>query len=251
MLLLITSQSVPLQTTNDQLPRVPERASLAIQSEKLRMAVLEARDVGRVQQRVLGIGLAMAGTSLIVPSTFQLTSPDRTTLSTTLAAGDLTGGILMALTGVSILVGASASTGIAAENGLWLSLQKLEALRLKDPELHLAEAEGAFEAAVQRAGRTRRITAVGLGALGIAQGVFKAVVLGQANATRLEHALAQVEPTLVLGIGLLAFFAYRSPLEAAWESYLDDKHLEHPYLTLAPAVQAVPQGLTAGVSGTF
>lgn len=248
LVVLVTAQTVSA-SNSDELPRLPEPVSLAIQAEKLRMAVLEARDVNRVQQRVLGVGLAVAGTALATPAVVSLVDPQRTDQRATLAGADLVGGLLMMVSGVSILAGSNAATSVAPENALWLKLAKLHSL--KDPELYLAEAESAFQVAVQRAAFVRRLTAVGLGALGVALGVFKGVVLGMTHATPTEVGLSQVQPSLMFGLGLLMFFGYQSPLEAAWESYLDDKNLAHPYVALRPAVSVTPQGLVVGLGGAF
>lgn len=234
--------------------------SAVVQAEKLRMNVLELREISRSERLRNGGIFTIVGASLVVNAAlFFSERRNQFWVSPTI---ELSQDLSFAVFG-ALMVGYGVYNMMTPpyEEGLW---NELNALRLEtsgDRAIFLAEGEARFEASVQRAAFLRKLS--GALFIGGALSSFGLHLSAALSAPRphtgttpdpldARNFLArEVVDLAAVAMGLFFIFATRTPSERAWAAYLNDKNLQRPAVIAAPMFLAAPGLALAGARGSF
>lgn len=228
---------------------VPEEVAIELQAEKLRLAALEAREFTKEQSLFFGTGFGLVGLGLVVDYVLYEPWKPGSVLSLTAVTSVLAGAGFLGLSFISYRGNFLSS---AAAFKLWRRAEQLAKTKTADPEVYLAEVETSFQEAVQRAAGWRRVNGAVIVGIGAWMVVSQAVTLARAGPfTAAELVRAEGPGTLVAVAGLFLAILYKTPIESAWNTYINDKNLERNYVSVVPWAGPAPGGCIAGLTGRF
>jgi hypothetical protein len=247
MILILASALTLSLAIENELPTGSGDASAVIQAEKLRMSLLELRELAQGEHRTTGGLLLISGAALSAQVALFLAGSrtDRTeVVSQEIAVGAF--GLILIGTGISRLLKRP------YEEAVWEELQALNPKKSSDAEVYLAQGEAIFAGAVEHSASERRLTGYVFVGVGVVDLILSLVVSRQWQTNPRDYFSGQLVNFALVGAGLFYLFAVQSPAERAWGAYLNDKNLLHASSSrIRPLVRLSSNSATAGMEISF